>query len=162
MSKYIDGVNEGNMDKFLAALRSGKFGQATGTLCSVNHNDGSVQGYCCLGVGSELVFQEEEGTLIQRAQYEFGGVTYNGHHLLAPFELMEWLGIPEANVEHDSAGWNINFYKAEAVLQRDEYFGAGFTLSDETVSASEMNDDMELGFVAIADVFENEFIKENV
>lgn len=160
MSKYIEGVNEVNMDTFLKALRSGEFNQVTGTLCGVDYGTGEVQGYCCLGVGSEIVHRESDGLVHKFV--DGGDVSYNGNRLLAPIELLDWLGIPEASREDDDSGWNIKFFKAESVLTREEYFGSDFELLDTVASATELNDDMGVSFEGIADVFENEFLKENV
>lgn len=159
MSKYIDGVNDANMDTFLKALRSGEFNQVTGTLCGVNYGTGEVQGYCCLGVGSEIAHRDNSALINKFV--ENGDVLYNGNRLLAPIELLDWLGIPSANREYDSSGWNIKFFKAEDVLTRDEYFGSDFELDDSVASATELNDDLGVSFEGIADVFENEFLKES-
>lgn len=157
-AKYVDGVNDANMDTFLKALRSGEFNQVTGTLCGVNYGTGEVQGYCCLGVGSEIAHRDNSALINKFV--ENGDVLYNGNRLLAPVELLDWLGIPSANREYDSSGWNIKFFKAEDVLTRDEYFGSDFELDDSVASATELNDDMGVSFEGIADVFENEFLRE--
>lgn len=157
-AKYVDGVNDANMDTFLKALRSGEFNQVTDTLCRVSYGTGEVQGYCCLGVGSEVVHRESD-ELVHKFVDE-GDVFYNGNRLLAPVQLLDWLGIPSANREYDGWGWNIKFFKAEDVLTRDEYFGSDFELDDYVVSASELNDDLGVSFEGVADVFENEFLRK--
>lgn len=147
MSKYIDGVNEENMDTFLKALRSGVYPQTTGTLCDVD-DDGLVIGYCCLGVGSQVAY--EAGAVTKEG---VNVIKYGGQKDLAPGELLEWLGIPEDNRKHEGVdgAWNIKLYKSG--LENEEY---------EYVTATELNDDYSESFETIANVFENEFKKESV
>ena len=147
MSKYIDGVNEENMDTFLKALRSGVYPQTTGTLCELD-NEGEVVGYCCLGVGSQVAY--EVGAVTKEG---VDAIKYGGQKDLAPVELLDWLGIPEDNRKHEDTdrAWNIKFYKSG--LENEEY---------EHVTATELNDDYAESFKTIADVFENEFKKESV
>lgn len=162
MSKYVEGVNEKNMDKFLAALRSEDFNQVNGRLCQVDP-EGNPEGFCCLGVGSELAHQDEDFGLAKET-YKTGEnwykVAYGAEELLAPVELMEWLGIPDENRDPDiNGGWNIRFRKAEEVIDVEELYEHGY---EGSVTATELNDDMILPFERIADVFENEFKKESV
>lgn len=150
MSKYVDGVNEENMDLFLKSLRSGEFEQAIGVL----HN-AETNGYCCLGVASEVAVRASEGTVRKEVTVvspEYTMVTYDGQRLLAPKSVIEWLGIPKANVDLDSVqgSYNIRFYKA----------GFEDTCESDYTTATELNDDLHEDFETIADVFENEFLKE--
>lgn len=149
MSKYVDGVNEENMDSLLAALRSGEYEQATGVLCNAE-----TGGYCCLGVASEVAWKASEGLVgktVRVINPEYTQVSYDDQRLLAPESVMNWLGIPAENRDADGIenGFNIRFYKSDF---------NGF--SDGYVSATEMNDDMGLSFVDIANAFEAEFTKE--
>lgn len=162
MSKYVDGINEENFDKFLAALRSGDFGQVTGRLTRLD-DQGQVQGFCCLGVGSELMAREGviDKNTVQREYGPGKNVVYGGQELMGSIRLMDWLGIPDANRYNDPPdGYNIVFRKAWDVLDDD---GFGYNWEDSpTVTATELNDDMNKSFDVIADVFENEFRKEAI
>lgn len=161
-SKYVEGVNEKNMDKFLAALRSEDFNQVNGRLCQVDP-EGNPEGFCCLGVGSELAHQDEDFGLAKET-YKTGEnwyrVAYGAEELLAPVELMKWLGIPRKNRQtDDNGGYNIVFFKAHEVIDADILYNHGH--EDDELSATELNDDLNLPFEVIADVFENEFKKES-
>lgn len=165
MSKYVEGVNEKNMDKFLAALRSGEFNQVSGRLCQTDP-EGAPEGFCCLGVGSELAYQDGDIELTKEV-YNTGTLSnpyfrtrYGLEELLAPVQLMEWLGIPEDNRSVEGTGNNIVFFKAHEVIDADILYNHGH--EDDELSATELNDDLNLPFEVIADVFENEFKKESV
>lgn len=150
MSKYVDGVNEENMDLFLKSLRSGEFEQATGVLCNAQSN-----GYCCLGVASELAVRASDGLIEKEVTVvnpKYSQVIYDGQRLLAPESVIKWLGIPEANVEPDSfeGAFNIRFYGTNFEEPNDSGY----------VTATELNDDLGEDFATIADVFEKEFLKE--
>lgn len=146
-SKYIDGVNEENMDEFLAALRSGEFVQGSRRLCSVDER--GVSRYCCLGVGSELMARKG---LVDRDSTEYSS-KYNGNRFLAPGELMDWLGIPEENACDEFGNeYDVIFFKAPSHLN---------VRSEEYASAADMNDVNQASFTEIADVFENEFKRED-
>lgn len=165
MIKYVEGVNEENMDKFLAALRSGEFNQVNGRLCQMNP-EGTPEGFCCLGVGSELVYQAGDIELTKEVfntgtrSNPYFRTHYGTEELLAPVELMEWLGIPEGSRRVEGTGHNIVFFKAHEVIDADILHNHGY--EDDELSATELNDDLNLPFEVIADVFENEFKKESV
>lgn len=70
-------MNKQNVRKWVEALRSGNFKQATGQLC----NDGA---YCCLGVACTIA-----------------NVSINGEHFnsVLPDAVMEWLGVEDSDPE---------------------------------------------------------------
>lgn len=155
-SKYVDGVNEENMDAFLKALRSGQYEQTAGRLYRKLTYNTQVGGFCCLGVASELAHQADS-IAVRKEEYVYGLVSYNNQELLAPKATIDWLGIPEENVDPDgldSLAFNIIFFKADEVIDPETLHEHGY---EHNVSASELNDDMGLDFDKIADVFENEF-----
>lgn len=158
-SKYVDGVNEENMDLFLKALRSGEYGQTTGRLCKVRNNPDSTAAFCCLGVASEMAHQADSEA-VRKKEDGYGFVSYNDKELLAPKATIDWLGIPVQNTDPDgldSYAFNILFFKAGEVIDSEQLFEYGY---EEKVSASELNDDLGLDFDEIANVFENEFLRE--
>lgn len=143
--KYVDGINEENMDKFLAALRSGEFKQAKYALQIKG------VGFCCMGVMSELAF--EDGA-VSKKETEFE-VTYGGVGNLPTAETLDWLGIPEKNrfkVNPLINSYNIKLFHS----------GITPTSSSGYITPSEINDSMGMSFGKIADLFEHEFLrKEN-
>lgn len=159
-TKYVDGVNEANMDAFLKALRSSEYAQTNGRLCRVRNPQDESPSFCCLGVASEVAHRADN-ELVVKEEDAYGTVFYNRQDLLAPKATMDWLGIPEKNRDQDSIddnALNVMFFKADEVVDNEDLFGHGF---ETKVSATELNDDMSLGFDVIADVFENEFLRRD-
>lgn len=80
--KYTDEQQAEARAKWVAALRSEEFTQATGGLR--RELDKGAVGYCCLGVACEVAVRE-------------GAVpTYDGDCLVLPDEVTEWLGLADA------------------------------------------------------------------
>ena len=82
-------------DKWIAALKSGKYKQTRGCL-----NDGN--GYCCLGVLCEVFIAEgnvlDVGTKGSVVTYNNGSVvTYNGEETYPPPDVLRWAGIQHVN-----------------------------------------------------------------
>lgn len=50
-------MNQEAKTAWLNALRSGDYKQATGKLCKINPEDGSVEGWCCLGVLTDVAIK---------------------------------------------------------------------------------------------------------
>lgn len=144
--KYVDGVNEENMDAFLTALRSGEFPQGQRQLKT-------PKGYCCLGVASELAAQDG---VVHKAG-GLGEFSYDGEWFLAPIRAMKWLGIPAANL-YQGVGdsWNIKLFKSGVSHTSVTWKPGGV----QYVTASELNDSLEMSLAQIADAIENEFIRE--
>lgn len=159
-TKYVDGVNEANMDAFLKALRSGKYAQTDGRLCRAHDRHDEAPSFCCLGVASEMAHQADN-EIVVKEEDDYRMVSYNGQELLAPKATLDWLGIPEKNREQestDASALNVLFFKADEVVDDETLFEHGY---ETKVSATELNDDMSLGFDVIADVFENEFLRKD-
>lgn len=155
-SKYVDGINEKNMDLFLAALRSGEYYQGIGRLSKFEEvlEAGEWVGkqqYCCLGVGCEVGYLNDAP--ITKTQWEADNdyTVYNSERLLAPLELLDWLGIPDKNRSNEGMAneYNIKFYEPSPWQPGREHY----------VTASELNDDLGASFADVADVFENEFLR---
>lgn len=142
--KYVEGIDEENMDRFLAALRSGAYKQGTGNLA---YDNGSGMKHCCLGVGSELAFQDGAVSRIVND----GSVKFGNSYQLASEALLDWLGIPEVNrINIYGDSWNIKFFKS---TQYNSFH-------DHYTTATDLNDGERLSFNSIADVFEAEFLSE--
>lgn len=96
-------LNEKFLDRWAAALESGKYPQAKGALCVTEEEpdkDGNV-GFCCLGVACELLV--EDGIFIKRGS---GAVDYgteddyknaNHGHTLPPASIVGYTGLEESN-----------------------------------------------------------------
>jgi hypothetical protein len=141
MSKYIDGVNEENMDRFLAALRSGEFEQGRYAL----NTEGTK--FCCMGVMSELAHRDG----VVDKDDSFYEVRYGGLAGLPVSETLDWLGIPESQRRPvEGLGYNISLFNS----------GIPYLSYKDHVTPSELNDARGLTFAEIADAFEQEFTKE--
>jgi hypothetical protein len=141
-SKYVDGINEENMDKFLAALRSGDYQQAR------NQLESREGGFCCLGVACNLA---HKAGVVDREDTQWGAIYYNGTSGALPEEVGDWLGLPETHRIHGTDSFDVPFFKSgfeDRGTEAREYTAIG------------LNDGLEKSFVEIADAFEKEFTKE--
>jgi hypothetical protein len=138
VSKYIDGINEENMDAFLAALRSGEFEQGKYHL----NQNGKM---CCLGVASELAHR---AGVVTKEVDEYGAAKYNGYTGILGEKVAEWLGLPNT---HDG---DVAFHKSG---YRPNHIGHGYM----AITAMGYNDLLNKSFLEIADAFEKEFLKED-
>lgn len=92
-------TNIENIRKWVTALRSGEYEQTKGVLKNDN-------GFCCLGVATDVYMKECGGTWSKSAQF-FGNEPnprsgylfddYEGERL--PREVRDWLGIQDADPE---------------------------------------------------------------
>lgn len=73
-----------NAKKWVRALRSGKYKQATGNL----HNS---DGYCCLGVACELAIKN--GVRVKKEDHEDRPTVYDGMSDLLPLSVQRWLNL---------------------------------------------------------------------
>jgi hypothetical protein len=110
--------------KWLEALRSGEYKQATGVLRT------SADGYCCLGVLSQLA--SDEGVVPQpsilNGTYRWTSEAGNSGNMYLIPEVMEWAGLESASGELRTEGYTMNL--------------------------SRMNDSGEHDFSSIADAIE--------
>lgn len=89
-------MNKDNLRKWVAELRSGKYTQGEGALCTMRSN--CKDAHCCLGVvcevamenGVELVISEQIGLT---AKYK----RYGDETEVLPREVREWLGVHSCN-----------------------------------------------------------------
>lgn len=87
-------------DKWVAALKSGKYKHARGCL-----NDGS--GYCCLGVLCEVFIAE--GNVLNVGTDDSGFVAYNKEAHYPPDEVLRWAGIQHLNGMARGANHSVSF-----------------------------------------------------
>lgn len=124
-------VNKANMRLVVAALRSGKYPQGRGALKQLTI-DGTVLGYCCLGVMCEVA--AEHGVAIETALLPVNDaikkVSFDGGTAFLRGNVIEWLGV----------GHN-------GELDRDLFIGKD---DDGEISAAFANDELGWGFLRIA------------
>lgn len=88
-------MNKEIADKWVAALRSGKYSQTIGRLCADTSDEGQAEtSYCCLGVLCDLHSKET-------GKGEWFGYCYrcdsgNGFEV-PPDEVVAWAGMKDAN-----------------------------------------------------------------
>lgn len=95
-------MNQEIKDRWVKALRSGKFKQGKDRLCGVT-KDGKRQ-YCCLGVLSQLAVRsrvigapaltkiyDPNDEAVSEARYG------NGEYYYLPYAVRDWAGLEEAN-----------------------------------------------------------------
>lgn len=80
-----------NAEKWVAALRSGKYKQTEGALTHVE--DGEPIAHCCLGVACELYVQEHPDELLVETDYVHQRRVYDGHQTELPYKVRKWLGL---------------------------------------------------------------------
>lgn len=166
-------LNE-NMQKLVAALRSGKFQQAKGKLNRVtvpgyikdaieNGNleedyagdNAQTLGNCCLGVACELAVAD--GVVYKRERVSYDGERIVGYgedeqENFLPYEVADWLGFPEQRDLYfdmsDKVGELSDKIPAYAKLRIEDNNGKFF------VQASDLNDRYDYTFDMIADLIE--------
>jgi hypothetical protein len=121
-------VNKANMRLVVAALRSGKYPQGMGRLKEIT-NDGTVLGYCCMGVMCEVAIAH--GVSLETHSYPLSGITravgFDGSSAFLRANVLNWLGLEvsadgdgdpivetdgneeiSASYANDSGGWDFN------------------------------------------------------
>lgn len=135
---------------WIRALRSGKFPQATGTLCALNEK-GERLGYCCLGVLIELAIKD--GVQIEvKAEPLSGHVVYGRQTGHLPLEVMQWAGLDQANPQLRPEIYADDVKPCDVCGEKH-----GSSPVQRSISATAANDDALLNFDQIADL-----IKENL
>jgi hypothetical protein len=110
--------NKRNIRKWVQALRSGKFKQGTGGLCTQELS--GDRKYCCLGVACEAAIADglhlDVSSTNGRA---YGYVHFNRNTTFLPDAVSDWLGLPSngdvmvtddwgAVSVNDAKGWSFN------------------------------------------------------
>ena len=80
-------------ERWLKALRSGKYRQGTGSLCYVNEDEQVC--YCCLGVLTELYIQEHEDA--KWSPMGGSSLSYKGEAGVLHEDIRYWSGILATN-----------------------------------------------------------------
>lgn len=118
-------------EKWVAALRSGEYEQANGTLHKIEQKDGKeVHSYCCLGVLCELAVADGVVEPKRHLGRDVGGYGPNAEVWFLPIPVREWAGMDSGDPE----------------VEYGEY-----------VNLSSLNDVNKLSFTEIADVIDNQF-----
>lgn len=120
-------------DRWVAALESGEYSQATGAL-----TDG--QGFCCLGVLCEIAVAD--GVIAKEDRSYYNPDTSDGKLYYEDAELpelvMNWAGVTSANP----------YTHIDVPADKPSF--------NDKASYSELNDDMGYDFHQIADVIRND------
>lgn len=140
--------------QWVAALRSGEYEQGKGVLREID-NDGTLGGYCCLGVLCDLAVKAgviPEPTI---KTYDHGPkeVLYDEADAILPSSVAEWAGLIEPD-EADSrpiCAPIVTLPKAHSVA---EFFLLGDEDDAKEVELTGLNDETDLGFAGIADLIE--------
>lgn len=142
--KYIEEINDEEMDKWIKALRSGEFKQAQGVMYKA-----SEQGLCCLGVleainGAQL--SSLDGVMI-------GGVN---HYWLPSVETVALLNLPVDYIESSTGKTASICVNADQENSTERYEAK----SNGTISVTVLNDGVGLDFNQIADRLEETFLRK--
>ena len=153
---------EERMRRFVAALRSGQFPQATGALQRMEYDDDDAGGFCCLGVACEVAIadglQLSKEALPDPARPVHSSklyMHYGEEMSLLPDVVQQWYGLiddnPDLNVPTETGDEAGN----EAFQERWQ--------EDPHVRfvAAELNDDYGFALAQIADCFECTFLPED-
>ena len=127
-------ANKENIQKWVDALRSGKYKQTTGTLSL----DGS---FCCLGVACDISgIGEWDSGVLENETVDYITVDKNGNtqfdDSILPTNISEWLGTATCNPVLDIG-------------------------DEESCEATELNDTMHYTFDEIADAIERTYLNED-
>lgn len=141
--KYIEDINDDEMDKWISDLRSGNYVQTQGVLYKA-----SIKGMCCLGVraaGAGLEIDPEGG---------FFGGDGNVYHYLPPKRVIDALNLPSkyAGVEGNDKTATV---RVDARIEEHSYAD-----DDGTISVTVLNDYMGFDFEGIAQRLEDSFLRE--
>ncbi len=86
-------------EKWVAAIRSGKYKQGKRRLKKINHLTGDLE-YCCLGILCEI-HAEETGIDFHLSN---GNFMYYNHGTFLPEIVIDWAGLPKENHNIDIEG----------------------------------------------------------
>lgn len=141
-TKYIEDINDEEMDKWITALRSGVYNQSRSELAS-------SRGLCCLGVLGAV--QGYTGDAEGQGLVSSNGRSY---YWLPPAEVVEALNLPREYVLHngESAGSYIMVDSLESEKESENNPGR--------ISVTFLNDHMHLDFNGIADRLEATFLRK--
>ena len=125
-------VNRRNMEKFVAALRSGEYRQGMGELCTPSYPEQDGPEHCCLGVACDV---SGLGKWAPSGVYVIGRSKFSSY---LPDQVADWLGIGTTNPELE--------------------FPDPDTDAVHILKATDANDSWEYSFEEIADAFERKYL----
>lgn len=140
------------LEKWLTALRGGRYRQARECLCRI---DGGQRSYCCLGVGARVLLPDE---VWKTSDDEDAVLTLLGENACPGF--LEWTqAMAEIGIRvSDGGDLRISSTALKAVLEGDVLADALEHVPNALGTASIMvlNDEVGLDFKQIADLLEYE------
>jgi hypothetical protein len=86
-------------DKWVKALRSGKYKRTKEVLCRQQENG---KEYCCLGVLCDLYMKEKGGKWYAANGYPFGALKFAGMEQSLPEKVRKWAGMKSDVGHYDS------------------------------------------------------------
>lgn len=142
--KYIEDINDEEMDKWIKALRSGYFRQSQGAMYKATE-----QGFCCLGV-----LEAVNGA----TPIEGDGILTNGkvQYWLPSVETVGLLNLPEEYIERSIGVTASICVKADQENRKEKYE----MKNNGTISVTVLNDALGLDFNQIADRLEETFLRK--
>lgn len=132
---------------WIRALKSGKYPQATGSLCRLSYDDDGnsrVAGWCCLGVLCDLAIKDG----VKMSVSESGGQRcYDSENGTLPRAVQVWAGLDATNpLLSDSAQGPC------------EACGNDHMIEKPGLTATAANDTKKLTFAEIADLVKKRFL----
>jgi hypothetical protein len=112
-------MNSEVKEKWIAALRSGKYEQSKGTLRTVNNE------FCCLGVLCDLYNQEQENNLWGQNENDLRDYTFLTEDKLPPSVVITWAGLYERN-----PSVNVDLYGYTQIRSVAEMNDQGFDFNE--------------------------------
>jgi hypothetical protein len=88
-------------DLWAEELRSGKYTQGTGFLCTEKEND--TPKHCCLGVLCELAIKQGLPVAIQKDGEVLITVSFDGEAITLPDSVVDWAGLKSSGGKWDEA-----------------------------------------------------------
>jgi hypothetical protein len=143
-------INKDRLRLGLEALRGGEYRQTLQALCK--QDDQGNRSFCCLGVLTDVAIKNGLVGLTERVNRDGVTVGYlaeGARHPetgLLPPSVARWYGLPHVGP------------KLLPTAEQYEEFGL---VHGEQYEATELNDDLGMDFVQIADTFENTYLKED-
>lgn len=159
--KYIDEINDLEMDKWISNLRSGKFSQIQGLLAK-RDGEGKAS-YCCLGVqavGCGLAFADQDTEILddEVTGLEFEGKAFN---YLPPSSTIRKLNLPEPYVSYEGASMSYETATVRVNARpEDDHRYTSRIQGTQVLSVTHLNDTAGYSFEQIADRLEDTFLRK--
>lgn len=99
-------MNEKIKQRWVKALRSGKYKQGKGVLCDKDRNT------CCLGVLTDLYIKSKNRTRKRKLKWKWlaseGGFAIHGEACVLPGKVQEWAGLSSDNPAVDEVNLSMH------------------------------------------------------